>query len=264
MSADVAERMAHARTCLGDDLAALVQDASEEVVAEALENPRLNEQHLLLLLERKGLSGRLLERVATQREWLRSYPVKKAVAIHPRTPRRLALPLLRQFYLFDLVDASIQPATPAELKRLAEEMIIGRLAQLPLGQKMTLAKRGSARVAGALLAEGHPQVFPLALNNSFLTEAQVLKTLACEHMPEEVAAAIARHRKWSLLYNVRMALAHNPATPLARVLAFLPDLTLRDLKDLSRARTIDPRLRQYLEHEVARRAGLRRRSGTRG
>jgi hypothetical protein len=253
-----ASRSEHAATVAGDELIALLHDADGDVLLAVLENPRLNEQHLALLLERKGLPGAVLEKIARQRDWLRHYPVKLRVAAHPRTPRLLAIPLLRQLYLFDLVDVSLLPSTPAELKRLAEEIVISRLGQLPLGQKLTLAKRGSARVAGALLAEGHPQVYPLALDNGFLTEAHVLKTLAGDDLADGVAAAIAQHRKWALSYNVRIALVRNPTTPLARVLAFLPDLTLRDLNDLAGLRALSSSLRQYLLHEVAIRARRRK------
>lgn len=259
MSADPSQRIAVARAASGDELTTLLHDANEDVLHEALENPHLNEQHLCLLLERKGLPSAIVERVARNRQWLKSYPVKLRVAAHPRTPRLLAIPLLRQLYLFDLVAASLLPSTPAELKRLAEELIISRVAQLPLGQKITLAKRGSARVAGALLIEGHPQVFPLTLENPFLTEAQLLRTLARDDLPEGIAAAIAQHQKWSRFYNVRVALVRNPSTPLARVLGFLPDLTLRDLNDLAGASCVSPSLRQYLQHEVARRTRPRRR-----
>ena len=243
-----------ARSATGGELLELIHDASEEVLADVLENPRLNETHLCMLLERKSLSGALLERIAGQREWMRSYRVKLRVARHPHTPRLTALPLVRQLYLFDLVDVSLLPSTPAEIKRLGEELIISRLPQLPLGQKFTLARRGSARVVGALLGEGHEQVVPLALDNAFLTEAQVLKVLAREEIPAHVVAAIACHRKWSYFYNVRMALVRHPLTPLARVLSFLPDLTLRDLHELSAASTLSGSLRPYLRHEVARRA----------
>ncbi len=247
------------REAEGDVLTALLHDDDEDVLVEVLQNPRLNEQHLILLLERKGLPGRVLEIVARNREWLRSYPIKKRVAAHPRTPRLLALPLLRQLYLFDLVEASLLPSTPAEMKRLAEEVILNKLPQLPLGQKITLAKRGSARIAGALLAEGHPQIYPHAVDNAFLTEAQVLKVLALDDLPDGVAAAIAQSRKWPLLPNVRIALIRNPTTPLARVLSFLPDLTLRELRDLCSLGSISPALRKYLEHEASLRGRSRKR-----
>ena len=74
----------------------------------------------------------------------------------------------------------------AEIRRVAAELLVTRVPQLPIGQKLTLARRGPARVVGALLAEGHPQAIKLALANAFLTESQVLKVLAKSGVPERV------------------------------------------------------------------------------
>lgn len=234
-----------------DELRVLLHDKREEVLSALLEDPAFDEALLCLLLERKDLPSDLLSEVARRREWMRSYRVKVRVAGHPRAPRLVVLPLIRQLYVFDLVNLTLQPATPAEVRRIAEDVIMNRLPQLALGQRLTLARRGSARVAAALLAEGNERVVPLALDNAFLTESQVLKILSREDLPEIVPASLARHRKWSYLYNVRMALVRHPLTPLARVLAFLPDLTLRDLDELSGARSLPASLKQYIRAEVA-------------
>jgi hypothetical protein len=166
--------------------------------------------------------------------------------------------VVRQLHLFDLVNVSLLPSPPAELRRIAEELILARIGQLPLGQKMTLARRGSARVAAALLLNGVEQVVPLALENPRLTESQVLKVLARDDVPPHVVDALARHRKWSILYNVRMALVRQPLTPLGRVLSFLPDLTLRDLDELCAAKSLSPAMRDYLRREVAGRSRRQR------
>ena len=118
------------------------------------------------------------------------------LARHPRTPRRFAIALLRQLYLFDLVRLSLLPSAPAEIRRVAEELMVSRVPQLPIGQKLTLARRGPARVVGALLAEGHPQAIKLALANAFLTESQVLKVLT---KPGVAGTSRRRHRSTSTL-----------------------------------------------------------------
>jgi len=243
-----------ARTASREDLATLVHSHSEEVLFALLENPLLDENRLCLLLERKDLPGTLLEEIARKREWRESYPVRLRLIRHPHAPRLVGIRLIRQLHLFDLVNISLLPSVPAELRRIAEELILARLDQLPLGQKMALARRGSARIAATLLLDGLQQVFPLALDNSFLTESQVLKVLSRDDVPPRVVAALARHRKWSLLYNVRMALVRQPLTPLARVLTFLPDLTMGDLNELCAAKSLSPSLREYIRHEVAARA----------
>lgn len=244
-----------ARVASVEEISALLHDAREETLSALLENPHLDETHLCLLLERKDLPGTLLEAIAKRKEWMASYRIKRGVAFHLHTPRLLALRLARELYLMDLVQLSLQPGMTAELKRVAEELILARLPQLPLGQKITLARRGSARVAGGLLVEGHAQVVRAALDNGFLTEAQVLRALAREKLPAPVASAIAHHPKWSHLYNVRMALVRHPLAPLGRVLAFLPELTLRDLQELRKLGTLSGNLRQYIRHEIARRSG---------
>lgn len=262
MDVPVEDRVARARAAGREELRLLLYDRSADVLLALLENPALDEDSLLLLLERKDLPVQLLSAVASRRDWMRSYRVKLKVAGHPRTPRLTALPLIKHLYLFDLVNLTLLPSTPAEIRRVAEESIVARIAQIPLGQKLTLARRGSARVSAALLAEGHPLVVPLALDNPMLTEAQLLKVLSRLDLPEIVPASIAVHRKWSCMYNVRMALVRHPLTPLARVLAFLPDLTLGDLQVLTGASSLSPNLREYISGEVTRRIqSSRRRRG---
>jgi len=155
--------------------------------------------------------------------------------------------------LMDLVRIALLPGISAELKRSAEDQLLSRLPQLPLGQKITLGRRGPARVAGLLLAEGHALVTPVVLDNSHLTSAQILKVLAREGVAEQVVQAIAQHRKWSVEYNVRLALVRNPASTLSTVLGYLPELAVSDLRELAAPGIVPERLRKYLEAEVQRR-----------
>jgi hypothetical protein len=165
----------------------------------------------------------------------------------------VTLRLLRDLYLMDLVQLTLLPGIPTELKMNAEDQLISRLPQLPLGQKITLARRGPARLAGALLSDGHAQIVPIVLDNPYLTEAQVLKALSREKLPPGVVLAIGQHRKWSITYNVRLALVRHPASPLATVLAYLPELTVSDLRELASPGIVSESLRKYLEAEVQRR-----------
>src|SRR5437762_14103603 len=237
----------------GEELAGLVHHPSAEVLLALLENPALDETQVCLLLERKDLPGEILEEIARRKALLKSYRVKRALAFHPRTPRLVSLRLLRDLYLMDLVQVAILPGVSAELKRNAEEQLIARLPQLPLGQKITLARRGPGRVAGALLAEGQPQALTVVLDNSNLSEAHVLKALSKVKLEPRVADAVARHPKWSSSYNVRLALVRQPAATLSTVLAYLPELTVSDLKELTAPGIVAENLRRYLQAEIQRR-----------
>jgi hypothetical protein len=253
MPESAAESRERARVATGDELAALLHHPSADVLLALLDNPALDESHLCLLVERKDLPAEILEEVGKRKPLLKSYRVKKALCFHPRGPRLVTLRLIRDLYLMDLVQLALSPAVPAELKRNAEEQLLARLPQIPLGQKITLARRGPARVAGALLTEGHPQVVSVVLDNPYLTEAQILKTLSREKLSAPVVPAIIHHRKWSISYNIRIALLRQPSAPLATILSYLPQLTVSDLHELAAPGIVPETLRRYIQAEVQRR-----------
>src|SRR5438477_1935488 len=253
MPESVAEDRERARVATGDELATLLHHPSADVLLALLDNPALDEPQVCLLLERKDLPAEVLEEVGKRKPLLKSYRVKKLLCFHPRGPRLVTVRLIRDLYPMDLVQLALSPAVPAELKRNAEEQLLARLPQIPLGQKITLARRGPARVAGALLTEGHPQVLTVVLDNPYLTEAQILKTLSREKLPAGVVPAIIRHRKWSISYNIRIALLRQPSAPLSAILSYLPHLTVSDLRELAAPGIVPENLRRYIQAEVQRR-----------
>jgi hypothetical protein len=236
-----------------EELAALLHHPAPDVLLALLDNPALDETQLCLLLERKDLPAEILEEIARRKPLLKNYRVKRALAFHPRSPRLATLRLVRELYLMDLVQLALLPGTPAELKRNAEDQLAARLPQLPLGQKITLARRGPARIAGALLAEGHPQIVAVALDNANLTEAQILKVLSREKLSPDVIRSITQHRKWSCDYNVRLAVVRHPSSILSTVLSYLPELTVSDLRELAAPGIVPENLRNYLQAEILRR-----------
>jgi hypothetical protein len=242
-----------ARVATGEELAALLYHPSAEVLLALLDNPALDESRLSLLVARKDLPTEILEEIGRRKALLKNYSVKRSLAFHPRMPRLIGLRLIRDLYLMDLVRFSLTPGVSAELKRSAEDQLLARLPQIPLGQKITLARRGPARVAGALLAEGHPKVVPIALDNSYLTESQILKVLSRERLAAQIVLAVAQHKKWSCFYNTRLALVRHSSTPLATVLTFLPEITLSDLRELASPGIVAENLRNYLQAEIQRR-----------
>jgi hypothetical protein len=237
----------------GEEFVRLIHEASPDQLLPALENPALNEQLLCLLLQRKDLPSHFLQEVLVRRHFLKSYRVKKALAFHPHTPRTEGFRLLRELYLMDLVQFAISPGVLPDMKLKAEEQVIAKLPQLPLGQKITLARKAPARITGALLAEGNAPVVKAALANPNLTEAQVLRVLSRDKVPVTVVQSIAQHAKWGHIYNVRISLIRQPATTLTTILAFLPEVTISDLRELVAPGILPENLRHYLQSEIQRR-----------
>jgi hypothetical protein len=242
-----------ARTAAPEAIPTLLLSANENILRALIENPAFDETHICLLLERKDLPGTLLGEIAKQKNWRTNYRVRRALAGHPHTPRLAAMRLLRELHLMDLVRISLQTASPVELRHLAEDRVLAQLPQLPLGQRIMLARRASARVAGGLIAQGPENVARIALDNSFLTESQLLRSLAKEALLARTVEAIAKHEKWSKLMNVRIALLRHPYAPVERVLSFLPDLPLRDLEDLLKQSRLPESVRDDVRREIASR-----------
>jgi hypothetical protein len=242
-----------ARTAEGDQLTALLHDADESVVRAALENPHLHESHVCVVLERLDLPVPLLEAIGSNPQWLRSEAIRLRLARHPRTPQRVAIPLVRQLFLFDLVSLSMLPSAPSEVRRLAQEAILAKIPQLPLGQKLTLARRGPARVAAALILEGHPRASADALKNPYLTESQVLRVLASPAVTERVVAAIARDPKWSVQTNVRFGLVRAASELSPQIEGFLAEFTLTELTDLVGLESLPASIRSAIRREMAKR-----------
>jgi hypothetical protein len=228
-------------------------DTAKEVLVALAQNPNLQDRDLLRLLQRKDLPREALQAIAAHKEAAHNYPVQLALARHPRTPRFVALPLLKSLYLFDLVRVSQTPGVPADIRLAAEEQILRKLETLPRGQKISLARRSSGRVAASLLLTSDQELIAAALDNPFLSEGNLLRLLALENLPRLAVESIARNQKWSSRYHLRLALVRNPLAPLARVLEFLPDLAVNDLREICLDRRMPEAVRKYVLAHCAKR-----------
>ena len=249
----VAERAARAACAPPHLLEPFFSETNKEVLAALAHNQNLQERDMLRLLQRKDLPPEVIRELAAHREAYRNYAVKVALVQHPRTPRLISLPLTKFLYLFDLVRICHLPAVPTEIKILAEETILKGTAAIPRGEKITLARRATGRVAAALLGAEDRELIRAALDNPFLTEANLVRVLTREDLPPPAVELIATHEKWSCRYHLRLALVRNPLTPFARVLAFIPNLALTDLRDMCLDRRMPEHVRKYILAHCAER-----------
>jgi hypothetical protein len=242
-----------ARTAAVEAIPELLASGSEDVLRSLIDNPVFDETHVCLLLERKDLSGLLLEEISKRKTWRATYRVRLGLAAHPHTPRLIAMRLMRELHLMDLVRISLLSTSSMELRRVADERVLTQLPQLPIGQKLMLARRGSTRIAAGLVAHGPEQVARAALDNLFFTESQLLKTLAKEALPARIVAAVARHGKWSKLVNIRVALLRHAHVPPESVPDLVPGLPRREIEDLLELSCLPEYVRAHLCEELLHR-----------
>jgi len=219
-------------------------------------DPALTQDLALALLHRGDLPSDVLEQLARNATPLKSRKVRIALACHPHTPRHVSVPLARQFYTFDLMKVALSPAVPADVKIAVEGVLISRLKSVTMGERLTLARRASGRVAAALLVEvenadakivdgkiavkaaaRQTRVLQTALDNARLTENLVIGAVLNPGASAALVHAVARHAKWSRRKEIRAALLRTEHLSLARALEFsreIPTAMLEEIMAVSR------------------------------
>jgi len=235
-----------AGSCPLEEVAPFLRSPVERVLLALLANPIITENEVLVLLNRRELPNTVIEEIAQTKKWLSSYPIKRGLSLHPKTPVRISIELLKFLFVFDLVTVSLQPAVPHEVKELAENLILSQLAKLPLGQKITLARRSTSRIVGELLRTDHRMVIAAALDNPRLGEATLVQVLSRPGCSTQLVEAVASHRKWSLCYDLQVALLRTSCLTMGRALQFIAKLKLSDLKEIAEDPKLNGQLRDYL------------------
>jgi hypothetical protein len=227
-------------------------DRPVETLASLVPDPGLSEDLALAMLKRPDLSTEILETLGKNSPVLQHRKVRLALVSHPKTPRHVSLPLLRHLYTFELMQLALTPTAPADVKKVADEALINRLETISTGEKLSLARRASGSVAGALLFDKDTRVMRAALENPRLTESSVVKSLTKQGTLAPLVEAVCHHPKWSLRQEVRITLLRSDKTPLAKALEFsqsLPDTLLREILQNSR---LPAETQAYLLEETAR------------
>jgi hypothetical protein len=247
--ATLGEALQEAVSADKDLLFSVIQDHREEVLLAALRNPSLDHLHLLTLLKRREV-GTVISAIYTGKRHLDAYQVKFALVAHPDTPTHIAQTLLPLLYIFDLLKLCHIPGLSADIHVAAERRIVQQIPTQPLGNKLTLARRGTSAVIDALLREGMKNVLEICLDNPHLKEGSLHQFLTSSHATAEAVSLIARNSRWKSRPNIRLAILKNPRTPLVWFTLFLPGLPAATLRDL----LASPRL-TFAQKDLVRKAG---------
>ena len=204
----------------------------------------------LAALKDRNLPSEVIEQISRNIAVMKSRKVRVAVAAHPRAPRRIALRLIRELYTFDLMLFALLPAVAADLKRVADELLVARIASITLGERIALARRSSGMVAAALLLDRESRVWQTALENPRLAESGVVKALLRTKALPAFVKAVCHHSRWSVRPDIRLALLRNEYTPLARALEFARRLPPAQLRDVLHSSRLPEKIKRYLRRDL--------------
>lgn len=240
----------------GSPLEASIHSPFRDDLLRAAADPALTGDLALALLKRADLPPEILEQLAKNGNALKLRKVKVALVCHPHTPRHVSVPLARQFYTFDLMRVALSPTVPADVKVAADGTLIARLKTVTIGERLSLARRASGRIAGALLLDGEARVMRTALENARLTEAFVIQAVLRPEAGPALVHAVSRHTKWSFRREVRIALLRTEHLPLGRALEFSRGIPLPLLREVLPSSRLPARLKEQVLRENAARSAL--------
>lgn len=208
-----------------------------------------DEQLLRELLQRQ-VPVRLLEHLGATRPWCDWPLVAGALARHPRTPPYVALRLLPALFWRDLAQVAAGPYLPGLVRVRAEALLIERLPDLRLGDKIALARLATPGPLRALLGESDGRILEAGLLNPRLGEEALVALLRDPHAPRALLEHAAASTRWRLNYAVRRELVLQPRTPLALALAQITSLLRGDLQRVAQSPSLAPLVRAAAEHAI--------------
>jgi hypothetical protein len=249
----LSQRLHWALTTEKNELFRVITDPSMEVLLSALKNPQLDDNHLLALLKRRDLSEELLKAISKLPTVAESHELMVAIVHNPATPNLVTLALLPHLHLFELVDICYLAGVTPDQKGAAELAIIKRLSNTPLGNKITLAKRGTAVIVEALIKEGDPRFLDACLNNPHLKETAIFQFLSGTDATPDGISAVARHPRWKGHVALQLAILKNPKTPPIWFALFLPHLNSADLNGVLASSRLSQAQKKLVAEELNRR-----------
>ena len=162
---------------------------------------------------------------------------------------------LRNFFATDRADAAVSPAASdgplvdkappvaAEPAEGEQGSALQRISSMNVAQRLNLAMKGSREERAILIRDPNKIVAAAVLSSPKLTEMEVEGISRMANVSEDVLRIISANRAWMKNYQVALALAKNPKTPIAVSMNLLARLTERDLKMISTDRNVPDVLR---------------------
>ena len=126
-----------------------------------------------------------------------------------------------------------EAATPPLARSLYAQII-----NMGIGEKIKLALRGNRDARAILIRDAQKLIRRFVLQNPRVTDTEVVAVARNRSADEELLRMIADRREWMRNYQIRLALATNPKTPLVLALKQLTTLTDGDLRLLTKSKNV--------------------------
>lgn len=90
----------------------LIRDANRLIQVAVISNPKITEGEVAAIAYSRQVDEEVLRRIATDKEWLRLYPVRLALAANPKTPVAISRKIVPTLSRQDLRNISLSKSVP--------------------------------------------------------------------------------------------------------------------------------------------------------
>jgi len=226
-----------------DTLFAEILAAGESVPRAREVLARCGDETVLAAALRRAMPLAFLEAVASVAPWSERPRLLALVVLNPKAPRPLAQRLVSSLYWHDLAEVAATARVPAAVRARAEGLLKDGLADMRVGDRVTLARLATPPLLPPLLADSEKQVVEAALINPRLREEDLTTALRRDDARTTLVEAAAACTRWATSYAVKLAIVLQPRTPLPLALERITSLVPRDLRRLA----LDPSLRPLIQ-----------------
>ena len=228
----------------GSDLLSIAQNQKTppEVLEQVLEHPDLPPEVVVALLRHPNTPGPAMTRLAERAEG----PILDVLLSNlPRLGRwaealeallgNPALPPIKQ----STIRQQIEVAKKREADGDSKKSLFLRIKELPVGQKLALAKKGNKDVRMILIKDSNEMIALETVSSSRITDGEILAIATMRDVADKVLRYIANNRKYRQNRQIVLALLNNPRTPVGVSLGLgINNLSERELSDLAKSRSI--------------------------
>lgn len=130
----------------------------------------------------------------------------------------------------------------------------GKGRHVSLGERKSLARCQDRELIARCLRDPHPTVVRILLANPIVTETDVVRMCARRPASTVVLREVFRSCRWMIRYQVKLALALNPYTPLDVALQLAPFLQAQDARRLLASHDLRDELRSAVQARMPARS----------
>jgi hypothetical protein len=109
---------------------------------------------------------------------------------------------------------------------------------MSVGQRLKLAMKGGRDARGILIRDASFLVRRFVLQNPRISDEEIIALAKNRSVERELLDVIFKRKEWMANYQVKLALATNPKTPLPVAMRIVPSLLPRDLRALAKSKNV--------------------------